>query len=79
MVRDCMGRFVLGCYSINIGHCNVIHAEFMALWKGLQVAWDNGFRKYEVCMDNIACVQTLNYQNNYKDQANKLSNIARIL
>ncbi|KAL2923951.1 hypothetical protein RDABS01_015442 [Bienertia sinuspersici] len=62
--RNHMGKFA-GCYSLNLGICTAIHAELKALWYGLKLAWDMGLKKIDVRMDNSACVQILNHNNNY--------------
>nr|KYP44262.1 14.7 kDa ribonuclease H-like protein [Cajanus cajan] len=42
LVRDHEGKFILGFYG-SIGVSNNIHAEIMALLKGLEICWARGF------------------------------------
>lgn len=55
-----------GFYSQNLGICSALHAEFCAILKGLQIAWEGGIRKLEVRVDNQTCVQILNHNKNYR-------------
>ncbi|KAL2941205.1 hypothetical protein RDABS01_029555 [Bienertia sinuspersici] len=57
--RDHYGKSI-GCFSAYYGHYTSMRAEFMALLKGLQLAWEREVKLLDVRMDNKACIQILN-------------------
>ena len=47
LIRDFCGKW-LGGFVVNIGHCTVTKAELWAVYHGLLLAWDKGFKNLEV-------------------------------
>lgn len=50
LVCDCSGAFLLGFYG-SAGETDILHAEVLALLRGLSLCWDAGYRSI-VCYSN---------------------------
>ncbi|XP_038687586.1 uncharacterized protein LOC119986972 [Tripterygium wilfordii] len=58
LVRDVRGRWLIG-FSINIGICSAVEAELWAVFEGLSLAWQNGFRKVFLETDSLVVASWL--------------------
>lgn len=58
IIRDESGNFILAI-TANFGHCSAFKAEFMALARWLDIAYELQITKLEIQLDNMACVQLL--------------------
>ncbi|CAN1807882.1 Putative ribonuclease H protein At1g65750 [Linum perenne] len=58
LLRDADGRYSLA-YTMNLGNCSITRAEMRGALRGLELAWDAGYRKLIVCLDSMAAVQLL--------------------
>ena len=58
MFRDPLGKWLVG-FSVNLGVCTSVKAEMMALWHGLKIARDKGFRKVIIHMDSKLIVDKM--------------------
>ncbi|KAL2902360.1 hypothetical protein RDABS01_027442 [Bienertia sinuspersici] len=59
LLRDYTGS-CLGAFSMNLGVCNAIRAELMALKQGLLLARLKSIKKLDIRVDSEACVKLLN-------------------
>ncbi|KAL2929232.1 hypothetical protein RDABS01_034643 [Bienertia sinuspersici] len=50
----------LGFFANNLGECNAMRVELLALKRGLLFAYDLGIKQLNVRMDNQACTQIMN-------------------
>jgi len=60
LIRDHNGKFIKGYYG-SIGYSNVLHAEIMTLFHGIQLCWEAGFKdiiSYSDSLQTIRLVQT---------------------
>ncbi|KAH9730831.1 putative ribonuclease H protein [Citrus sinensis] len=58
LLRDFTGNWIMG-FIVNIGMCSVLSAERWGLLHGLRMAWENGFRRVQVGVDNESVVHLL--------------------
>ncbi|KAL9437497.1 hypothetical protein AB3S75_023376 [Citrus x aurantiifolia] len=58
LLRDFNGNWIKG-FIVNLGTCSVLSAELWGLLHGLKMAWENGFRRVQVGVDNKSVVQLL--------------------
>ncbi|CAN1176559.1 Putative ribonuclease H protein At1g65750 [Linum perenne] len=61
LLRDADGR-CLHAFTMNLGVCSITRAELRGAIRGLEIAWDNGFRHVELQIDSMAVVALLNSQ-----------------
>ncbi|CAN1127408.1 Putative ribonuclease H protein At1g65750 [Linum perenne] len=61
LLRDVDGR-CLHAFTMNLGVCSITRAELRGAIRGLEIAWDNGFRHVELQIDFMAVVALLNSQ-----------------
>ena len=71
LLRDCHGNFIHG-FSAYLGVCSVLKAELWGVVHGLRMAWDLGYRRIQVGIDNYSVVQIIKENN---AQVNEISNI----
>ncbi|KAH9660103.1 putative ribonuclease H protein [Citrus sinensis] len=58
LIRDFNGNWLMG-FTVNLGMCSVLSAGLWGLLHGLRVAWDHGFRRLQVGVDNKSIVHLL--------------------
>ncbi|KAH9779858.1 putative ribonuclease H protein [Citrus sinensis] len=58
LIRDSNGNWLMG-FTINLGMYSVVSAELWGLLHGLRVAWEYGFRRLQVGVDNKSAVHLL--------------------
>ncbi|CAN1183512.1 Putative ribonuclease H protein At1g65750 [Linum perenne] len=58
LLRDADGRCSLA-YTMNLRNCSITRAEMRGALRGLELAWDAGYRKLIVRLDSMAAVQLL--------------------
>ncbi|XP_054782099.1 uncharacterized protein LOC129289366 [Prosopis cineraria] len=58
VIRDHVGNWVAG-FTHFLGSCSAYEAEAWAIWKGLQLAWDMGFKKVILESDAKAVIDDL--------------------
>ncbi|KAL9462413.1 hypothetical protein AB3S75_000421 [Citrus x aurantiifolia] len=58
LLRDFTGNWIMG-FIVNLGTCSVLSAELWGLLHGLRMAWENGFRRVQVGVDNKSVVHLL--------------------
>ncbi|KAL9416422.1 hypothetical protein AB3S75_039586 [Citrus x aurantiifolia] len=58
LIRDFNGNWLMG-FTVNLGMCSVLSAELWGLLHGLRVAWDHGFKRLQVGVDNKSIVHLL--------------------
>ncbi|KAL9449909.1 hypothetical protein AB3S75_011776 [Citrus x aurantiifolia] len=58
LLCDFNGNWLMG-FIVNLGTCSVLSAELWGLLHGLRVAWENGFRRIQVGVDNKSVVHLL--------------------
>ncbi|KAK7282403.1 hypothetical protein RIF29_11134 [Crotalaria pallida] len=51
VIRDNEGRFILD-FAGKLGRCSITHAELWAVWHGVYLALDRGFRKVIIETDS---------------------------
>ncbi|CAN1169907.1 Putative ribonuclease H protein At1g65750 [Linum perenne] len=61
LLRDANGR-CFHAFTMNLGVCSITRAELRGAIRGLEIAWDNGFRHVELQIDSMAVVALLNSQ-----------------
>eukprot|EP00258_Populus_trichocarpa_P027694 XP_024443713.1 uncharacterized protein LOC112324533 [Populus trichocarpa] len=59
VIRDHLGVWI-GGFARNIGICSSVNAELWAVYVGLQLAWDRGFRKVDLESDSKVVVGLIN-------------------
>jgi ribonuclease HI len=59
VIRDHLGAWI-GGFARNIGICSSVNAELWAVYVGLQLAWDRGFRKVDLESDSKVVVGLIN-------------------
>ncbi|EOY25852.1 Non-LTR retroelement reverse transcriptase [Theobroma cacao] len=83
VLRDSHGTWIVG-YACKLETSSVFRAELWGVYKGLQLAWERGFRKVKLQSDNKAVVQAISFSSVHpgsnldliraiKGQSNKLS------
>ncbi|KAH9716124.1 reverse transcriptase domain-containing protein [Citrus sinensis] len=55
LLRDFNGNWIMG-FIVNLGTCSVLSAELWGLLHGLRMAWEYGFRRIQVGVDNKSVV-----------------------
>ena len=58
ILRGHRGEFLVA-YALGCGRCTCTRAELTAVLKGLQVAWQEGYKKVQVDVDSEVVVRTL--------------------
>ncbi|XP_010527295.1 PREDICTED: uncharacterized protein LOC104804652 [Tarenaya hassleriana] len=58
LIRDQMGNWLVG-FKANLGTCSIFRAEAWGVLLGLRLAWNRGWRKVRVEVDNQALVSTI--------------------
>ncbi|CAL1404640.1 unnamed protein product [Linum trigynum] len=58
LLRDHLGRCV-GAFVANLGSCSITRAEIVGALTGLQIAWDQGYRKVLLRLDSTAAMDFL--------------------
>ncbi|KAL9409051.1 hypothetical protein AB3S75_047440 [Citrus x aurantiifolia] len=58
LLRDFAGNWIMG-FIVNLGTCSVLSAALWGLLHGLRMAWENGFRRVQVGVDNKSVVHLL--------------------
>ncbi|CAN1165103.1 Putative ribonuclease H protein At1g65750 [Linum perenne] len=53
LIRNSEGRY-LHAFCTNLGKCSIMRAELRGIIIGLQIAWENGFRKVDARIDSQA-------------------------
>ncbi|KAK9024491.1 hypothetical protein V6N11_004651 [Hibiscus sabdariffa] len=59
LIRDDSGGWLRGFYRF-VGRCSVLLAELWAIYDGLRLAWETGFRQVVVDSDNMEAVSIVN-------------------
>ena len=75
LLRDCHGNFIHG-FSAHLGVCSVLKAELWGVLHGLRMAWDLGYRRIQVGIDNCSVVQIIKENNAH---VNETSNIIEMI
>ncbi|KAH9666870.1 reverse transcriptase domain-containing protein [Citrus sinensis] len=75
LLRDCHGNFIHG-FSAHLGVCSVLKAELWGVLHGLRMAWDLGYRRIQVGVDNCSVVQIIRENNAH---VNEISNIIEMI
>ncbi|CAN1125966.1 Putative ribonuclease H protein At1g65750 [Linum perenne] len=58
LIRDHQGR-CLAAFTLNLGKCSITRAELRGAVSGLQLAWEQGYRKIQLQLDSQCAVQLL--------------------
>ncbi|KAK8604104.1 hypothetical protein V6N13_096566 [Hibiscus sabdariffa] len=58
LIRDESGRWIVG-YNLNLGICNCLAADLWALYQGMKLTRDRGYKKVQVKSDSAAAVVSL--------------------
>ncbi|KAK9021315.1 hypothetical protein V6N11_011310 [Hibiscus sabdariffa] len=58
LIRDESGRWIVG-YNLNLGICNCLAADLWALYQGMKLTRDRGYKKVQVESDSAAAVVSL--------------------
>lgn len=66
IIRDESGKWLLG-YSKNLGTSNSLASELWALYHGLNLVWERGFRKVLVECDSHKAVKCLKLRTSFLD------------
>ncbi|KAF7803683.1 ribonuclease H [Senna tora] len=59
LLRGCNGKWISGFMAM-LGQCPIIGAELWAIYHGLNMAWDKGFRKVELESDSRVAINRVN-------------------
>ncbi|KAE8730886.1 hypothetical protein F3Y22_tig00002847pilonHSYRG00075 [Hibiscus syriacus] len=58
LIRDGSGRWIVG-YNLNLVVCNFLAVDLCALYQGIKLTWDRGYKKVRVESDSAAAVMSL--------------------
>ncbi|XP_045809693.1 uncharacterized protein LOC123904038 [Trifolium pratense] len=79
LLRDNHGEFIWGYYGAATLK-NILCAEIMAIWRGLKLCWENGYRKVLCCLDSLLAVNLIKQGvTSHHRFANEIHSIRRML
>ncbi|XVF33470.1 hypothetical protein REPUB_Repub17cG0171200 [Reevesia pubescens] len=58
VLRNDHGDWILGFYY-GVGVCDILTAELWAIYHGLVIGWDKGFRNFEVETNSMTAVKKI--------------------
>lgn len=58
VLRDHMGR-VIFAFASSLGACSIMAIELWAILKGVELAWDRGFRRLFVDSNSLSAISLL--------------------
>ncbi|CAN1779965.1 Putative ribonuclease H protein At1g65750 [Linum perenne] len=67
LLRDSAGR-CLFAFTMNLGSCSITRAEIRGAIRGLQLAWEAGFKKVILRMDSQAAISILTDEDSTEHQ-----------
>ncbi|GAU43217.1 hypothetical protein TSUD_301040 [Trifolium subterraneum] len=79
LLRDNHGDFIWGYYGVAAAQ-NILYAEIMAIYQGLKLCWENGYRKVLCCSDSLLAVNLIRQGGTPHHRfANEIHNIRKML